>query len=161
MLTNSLRLKAICYYLGKQIIMSKLTNSDNQDLFKILVAVAWIDGEVQPEERKFLEKIAAEQNLESTLEIQGLLSSHQATSTTKVYELLREYLGSNPSSDDYHDLLSAVSTLIYSDNDIAIEEASLLTEMQNLDPSNSVNPSVFDKLISKIQKLYQAGLSSV
>ncbi|WP_019507266.1 TerB family tellurite resistance protein [Pleurocapsa sp. PCC 7319] len=141
--------------------MSQSTNNNNQDLFKILVAVAWIDGEVQPEERKFLEKIAAQKNLESTVEIQDLLNSHQATSTAEVYELLKEYLGSNPSSDDYHDLLSAVSSLIYSDNDIATEEASLLTEMQNLDPTNSENASVFDKLISKIQQLYQAGLSSV
>ena len=141
--------------------MSQLTNNNNQDLFKILVAVAWIDGEVQPEERKFLEKIAAQKNLESTVEVQDLLASHQATSTAQVYELLKEYLGSNPSSDDYHDLLSAVSSLIYSDNDIATEEASLLTEMQNLDPTNSENSSVFDKLITKIQQLYQAGLSSV
>ena len=141
--------------------MSQLTNNNNQDLFKILVAVAWIDGEVQPEERKFLEKIAAQKNLESTVEVQDLLTSHQATSTAQVYELLKEYLGSNPNSDDYHDLLSAVSSLIYSDNDIATEEASLLTEMQNLDPTNSATPSVFDKLISKIQQLYQAGLSSV
>ena len=141
--------------------MSQLTNKNNQDLFKILVAVAWIDGEVQPEERKFLEKIAAQQNLKSPEEVKSLLASHKATSTSQVYELLREYLGSNPSADDYHNLLSAVSTLIYSDNDIATEEASLLTEMQNLDPNNIESPSVFDKLISKIQQLYQAGLSSV
>ncbi|MDJ0573078.1 MAG: TerB family tellurite resistance protein [Pleurocapsa sp. MO_192.B19] len=141
--------------------MSPSTKSNDRDLFKILIAVAWIDGEVQPEERKFLEKIAAEQNLELTAELQDLLSSHQATSTAHCYELFREYLGSNPSSEDYQNLISAVSTLIYSDDDIATEEASLLTQMQNLDPNNSVNHSAFDKLIAKIQKIYQAGLSSL
>ncbi len=141
--------------------MSPSTKSNDRDLFKILVAVAWIDGEVQPEERKFLEKIAAEHNLGSTVELQDLLSSHQATSTAQCYELFREYLGSNPSSEDYQNLISAVSTLIYSDDDIATEEASLLTQMQNLDPNNSVNHSAFDKLIAKIQKIYQAGLSSL
>ena len=40
--------------------MSQLTKN-NQDLLEILIAVAWIDGEIQPEEKKFIEKIAGEQ----------------------------------------------------------------------------------------------------
>ena len=141
--------------------MPQLAHNNNQNLFKILIAVAWIDGEVQPEERKFLEKIAAEQDLELTAELQDLLASHQATSTSQCYELFREYLGPQPNSEDYQNLLSAVSSLIYSDNDIATEEASLLTQMQNLDPSNLGKHSAFDKLITKIQEMYRAGLSSV
>ena len=140
--------------------MTQSTTNDNQDLFKILVAVAWIDGEIQAPERKFLEKVAAEQNLESAA-VQDLLTTHQATSTEQCYELLKAYLGSNPNAEDYQKLLSAVSTLIYSDDDIATEEASLLTQMQNLDPNNPANNSTFDKVIGKIQKLYRAGLSAV
>ena len=138
--------------------MSQLTQNNSQDLFKILVAVAWIDGEIQSEEKDFLRKIAAEQNLEFS---EALLTNHQATSSEECYNLLRQYLGSHPNSEDYYNLLSAVSTLIYSDNDIATEEASLLTQIQSLDPQNSASNSTFDKLIGKIQKLYQKGVKSV
>ena len=55
-------------------------------------------------------------------------------------------------------LLSAVSSLIYSDNDIATEEANLLTTMQNIDPQNYQKRSTLDRVIGKIQKLYRAGL---
>ena len=136
--------------------MSKLAN--NRDLFEILVAIAWIDGEIQPEEKEFLTQIAAEQNLEVS---EDLLTNHKTTSSDRCYDLLRDYLGSNPNVEDYNQLLSAVSTLIYSDNDIATEEASLLTKIQNLDPQNSASNSSFDKLIGKIQKLYRQGVKKV
>ena len=137
--------------------MSKLTNKD-RDLFEILVAIAWIDGEVQPEEKEFLTKIAAEKNLELS---EDLLTTPQVKSSDRCYDLLRNYLGSHPNLDDYNHLLSAVSTLIYSDDDIATEEAALLTKIQNLDPQNSTSNSALDKLIGKIQKLYKKGVSSV
>ena len=137
--------------------MSKLTKN-NRDLFEILVAIAWIDGEIQPEEKEFLTQIAAEQNLELS---EDMLTNHQATSTDRCYDLLRDYLGSHPNIEDYNNLLSAVSTLIYSDNDIATEEASLLTKIQNLDPQNSTSNSTFDKIIGKIQKLYRKGVKNV
>ncbi|MBE9043886.1 TerB family tellurite resistance protein [Pleurocapsales cyanobacterium LEGE 10410] len=138
--------------------MAQLTEN-NQDLFEILVAVAWLDGEVQLEEREFLEKIAAQQNLKSAAEVQDLLANHRTTSSAECYQLLEKYLGSNPNLADYQNLLSAVSSLIYSDNDIATEEASLLTQIQNLNPDNLKDHSAFDNLIGKIQKLYRAGLN--
>ena len=141
--------------------MSQLTKNRDRDLFKILVAVAWIDGEIQPEERKFLEKIAAEQNIDLSSEIEELLATPQVTSTEQCDRLLREYLGSNPTPEDYQNLLSAVSSLIYSDSDIATEEASLLTQLQNLDPQNNEPNSKINKLIARIQKIYQTGLKRV
>lgn len=133
-------------------------SENNRDLFKILVAVAWLDGEIQLEEREFLEKIAAEQNLKSATEVRDILANHRATSSEECYKLLEKYLGSNPNPEDYQNLLSAVSTLIYSDNDIATEEASLLRQIQNLDPARLKSNSAMDKLIGKIQKIYRAGL---
>ena len=141
--------------------MSQLTQNTDRDLFKILIAIAWIDGEIQPEEKEFLEKIADQQNLQLSSEVEELLANNQASSTAKCYELLREYMGSHPSQEDYQHLLSAVSSLIYSDNDIATEEAALLTQIQNLDPNNSQSNSTLDKLIAKIQKIYQKGLKQV
>ena len=133
-------------------------STNERDLLEILVAVAWIDGEIQPAEQKFLEQIAQEQT-ESATELQSLLSQHQDSSLEKCYRLLEQYLGANPNPADYDNLLTAVSKLIYSDDDIATEEASLLTKIQNLDPNNLKAHSTFDRAIAKIQKLYQKGLN--
>lgn len=139
--------------------MTQVIKNNNQNLLQILVAIAWIDGEIQSEEKEFLSKIALEGNICSAAELDKMLEQNQDSSSEKCYQLLTAYLGKNPSSEDYNNLLSAVSRLIYSDNDIATEEASLLNKIQNLDPQNSSQNSVFDKVISKIQNLYQAGLS--
>ena len=137
--------------------MAQSTKSD-RNLLEILVAVAWIDGEIQPEERKFIEKIAVEQNIGSATEIEDLLNNYQDSSSQQCYQLLEQYLGNSPEPDDYNNLLSAVSSLIYSDNDIATEEANLLTTMQNIDPQNYQKRSTLDKVIGKIQKLYRVGV---
>ena len=134
------------------------SRKNDRDLLEILVAIAWIDGEIQPEERKFLEDIAVERNLQSPTELQDLFEKQQNSSAEQCHRLLEKYLGSNPNPADYESLLSAVSKLIYSDSDIATEEAALLTKIQNLDPQNSQSRSAFDKVIAKIQRLYQAGL---
>ena len=129
-----------------------------RDLLEILVAIAWIDGEIQAEEREFLEKIAREHNLKSPTELQDLFKKHQNSSTEECYQLFKKYLGSNPDPTAYDSLLSAVSKLVYSDDDIATEEAALLTKIQNLDPQNLKSRSTFDKAIAKIQQIYRAGL---
>ena len=136
--------------------MAKSTKSD-RNLLEILVAVAWIDGEIQPEEREFIEKIAVEQ-IGSATEVEDLLNNYQDSSQEQCYQLLEQYLGNSREPDDYNNLLSAVSSLIYSDNDIATEEANLLTTMQNIDPQNYHKRSTLDKIIGKIQKLYKAGV---
>lgn len=135
--------------------MVQSTKSD-RNLLEILVAVAWIDGEIQPEEREFIEKIAVQ--IGSAAEVEDLLNNDRGSSPQQCYQLLEQYLGNSPEPDDYNNLLSAVSSLIYSDNDIATEEANLLTTMQNIDPQNYQKRSTLDKVIGKIQKLYKAGL---
>lgn len=139
--------------------MVQSTKNNNQNLLAILVSIAWIDGEIQPAEEKFLAQIATEQNLDSTIKLQDLLAQYQDSSLEKCSQLLEQYLGANPTLADYEHLFGAVSKLIYSDDDIATEEASLLTKMQDLDPSNLKTHSTFDQAILKIQKLYKAGLN--
>lgn len=141
--------------------MSQLTKDNNRQLFQILIAIAWIDGEVQSEEKKYLHEIATEQGLGTEAEIQELLSNTKSTSNTECYRLLEQYLGANPTKEDYHNLLSAISALVYSDGDIATEEAELLTQIQELEPDNSSNNSIFEQLLSKIQKLYQSSLRAI
>ncbi|MEM7594118.1 MAG: TerB family tellurite resistance protein [Cyanobacteria bacterium P01_A01_bin.83] len=137
--------------------MSQLTKN-NQDLLEILIAVAWIDGEIQPEEKKFIERIASEQNISLTTELQTLFANYKDSSLEQCYQLLNQYLGTNPNLEDYEHLLTAVSKLIYSDNDIATAEASILTQLQNLDPRNLKSNSAFDQAIHKIRQLYRAGI---
>ncbi len=141
--------------------MSDANKSHSKQLFHILVAAAWIDGEMQSQEQKYLQKIAKEQNLLEEQEIQDLLSSDRPISSAKCYQLLENYLGDNPTSENYQDLLSAISSLVYVDDNIATEEAKLLTQLQELGANNTTSNSVFNKLLSHIQKLYKKGLASV
>lgn len=139
--------------------MTQLAKNNSQELLEILVAIAWIDGEIQPEEREFLAQIVAEQNIASTGKLQDLIANYQGASLAKCYQLLEKYLGDNPNPTDYENLVTAVSKLIYSDDNIATEEALILTQIQNLNPENLKSNSAIDKTISIIQKLYQVGLS--
>ena len=142
--------------------MSWPTNDDkNKQLFEILVGAAWIDGEIQPEEKEYLYKIGKQQGLTEETEIQELLSNSNGMSPAKCYQLLENYLGNSPKPEDYHHLLSAISTLVYSDGDIATEEAQLLNQLQELEPNNPPLNSVFDKVLSQIRKLYQKSLASI
>ena len=138
--------------------MVQSIKKSDRDLLKILVSIAWIDGEIQPEERKFLEKITVENEMASAGSLPDLLAQYQDSSTEQCYRLIEEYVGSNPNLADYNNLLNAVSKLIYSDDDIAIEEAELLTKLQNLDPQHSQQNSTLNRVITKIQQIYKKAL---
>jgi hypothetical protein len=68
---------------------------------------------------------------------------------------VRDYLGDRPSLEDYESLIEAISGLIYSDGDVAIEEAKLLTKLQELGRLNDSNQPAFNALLKQIQKLYR------
>ena len=138
--------------------MVQSVNKGDRDLLEILISIAWIDGEIQPEEKKLLEKITVENDLASPAELPKLFAQYKNASTDQCYRSIEKYVGSNPSLTDYNNLLNAVSKLIYSDNDIATEEAELLTKLQNLDPQHSPQNSTLDRVIAKIQQLYQKAL---
>ena len=87
-----------------------------------------------------------------------MLAQNKDSTVEKCDRLLAEYLGSNPHPEDYDNLLTSVSKLIYSDDDIATEEANILTKIQNLDP-NSPSKSTLSRITKKIQELYQLGLN--
>ena len=57
-----------------------------KQLIKILIGAAWIDGIIQPEERKYLHRIAAEYNLAEDPELQPLLSELKRVSTAQCYQ---------------------------------------------------------------------------
>lgn len=138
--------------------MAKPTIRTNEQLFKILVAAAWIDGDFQAEEKAYLNRVAKEKGLLKNKEIQSLLIDTQPISNEKCYQWLDEYLGNKPTAEVYHNLLSEIAGLVYVDGDIAEQEAQLLTLLQDSDPSNKNLSSVFSPVLRTIRKLYRKGL---
>ena len=127
-------------------------------ILKILIGAAWIDGVIQPAERKYLHRVAQDFQLAEDPEIKPLLSELRPIQPVECYQWLEDYLGENHSTADYAELLEKVSGLIYSDGYVDIREAKLMEKVQNLDPENESDKSIFDKLLKKIQKLYRAAI---
>ena len=130
----------------------------NKQLMKILVGAAWIDGTIQPEEREYLRRQANINEIADDPEIRSLLSELVPVKPQQCYEWLANYLGENPSETAYEELLEAISALIYSDSDVQVSEARLLTKLQLLDPAVESSHSVCDRLLLGIQKLYRQAI---
>lgn len=129
-------------------------NSSVKQLVKILIGAAWIDGKVQPEERQYLQRVAKENGIAQDPEIQPLLHEIVPVQPAECYNWVREYLGDRPTSEDYQRLIEAISALIYSDGEVATEEAKLLTRLQLLDPATGSHNSSHSAVLKAIQKLY-------
>jgi hypothetical protein len=131
--------------------------SQARSLMKILIGVAWLDGKIQPEERQYLAKVAQAHQLVGTdaltadPDLEALLAGKIAISPTDCEEWIQAYLGDRSIYDDDR-LLEAISGLIYSDGDVAVAEAKLLTNIQSSPSSDS---PAQQPLLTKIQQLYQ------
>ncbi|MEO0377381.1 MAG: hypothetical protein AAF329_22805 [Cyanobacteria bacterium P01_A01_bin.17] len=55
-------------------------------LIKILVATAWLDGKIQPEEQKYLQKVAQEAGVTDDHELKPLLYGLRPVSKEECYE---------------------------------------------------------------------------
>jgi len=135
-------------------------NASVKTLVKILIGAAWLDGKVQPEERNYLQQVAKEKDVAADPEIKPLLYEFRVVQPTECYGWVKEYLGDRPSAEDYQKLIEAISGLIYSDGDVAIEEAKLLTKLQSLDPANESPQSTYNAVLKEIQKLYRRWVES-
>jgi hypothetical protein len=135
------------------------TESQRRLLFKILIGVAWLDGELQPAERQYLTKVAETPPLAANRdpEIQSLLAGTTTVTLLDCEHWIQEYLGDKSIYDD--DLLiEAISSLIYSDGDVAIAEAKLLTNIQSTPTTDRSQPQ---SLVTKIRHLYQNWLQKI
>ena len=130
-----------------------------KQLIKILIGTAWIDGVIQPEEREYLHRIATNYQVENDPELKSLLSELKPVQAQECYIWLENYLGDNHQEEDYQELLEALSGIIYSDGDVQVQEAKLLTKLQELDPTHEQPKSSLDKLLEQIQKLYRKAIS--
>ncbi|MEM9543065.1 MAG: TerB family tellurite resistance protein [Cyanobacteria bacterium P01_E01_bin.42] len=129
-----------------------------KDLFKLLMAAAWLDGEIQVEEREYLHKMAREHDLSDDPEIRALLSEAKQIPIAECHAWAKTYLGDNPGQTNYEELLESLSALIYSDGDVHTEEAKFLVELQQLDPATTAPQSIFDGILKTVQKAYRAAL---
>lgn len=132
-----------------------VANSSVKQLVKILIGAAWIDGKIQPEERDYLQRVAKEKGVADDPEIQPLLYELRAVLPDECYTWVKEYLGDRPDPEDYQHLIEALSALIYSDGEVATEEARLLTRLQLLDPAMALSKSSNNNILKAIQKLYR------
>jgi uncharacterized tellurite resistance protein B-like protein len=129
--------------------------SSVKQLLKILIGAAWIDGKVQPEERQYLQKVAKENGIAEDPEIKPLLYEIVAVQPEECYNWVQDYLGDSPSQEDYQSLFESLSALIYSDGDVATEEAKLLSRLQVLDPAAGSHNLSDNAALKAIQKLYR------
>ena len=135
------------------------TPEKTKQLVKILVGAAWIDGIIQSQEREFLKKKVAENKLENDPEIKSLLSELKPVNSQEFYRWLEDYLGKNPTMQDYQNLLEAISALVYSDGDIDIQEAKLLSRLQDFEPSAQGGKNIVDHVMKTIRQLYTKAIT--
>ena len=127
----------------------------NQKLFKILVGTAWIDGIIQPEERKYLWRTAKELQLSEDPEIKILLSELKSVLATECYLWLEDYLERYCSVADYLELLEKVGGLIYCNGDVDIRETQLLEKIQRFDPNKRNSKTILECFLRRIRRFYQ------
>ena len=132
-----------------------VNNTNVKNLVKILIGSAWLDGKIQAEERKYLHQIAQEKNVADDPEIRPFLYELKTVQPSQCYEWVKEYLGDRPTTEDCQNLIEAISGLIYSDGDVAIEEAKLLTKLQSFKAENDSTSSGHTTVLKRIQKLYR------
>ena len=133
----------------------------NKQLLKILIGVAWIDGIIQMEERNYLKHILEYHGLSKDIELQYFLSELKPIKANQCYQWLEEYLGNNPTREDYQELLESLSALIYSDGDIQIQEAQLLNKLQFLDPSQNYYQLSFARTVKILQKMFRNAIDKI
>jgi uncharacterized tellurite resistance protein B-like protein len=135
-------------------------DSDVKFLVKILIGTAWIDGQIQPEERQYLHRIVQEKGMAEDPEISALLYEGRAVKPEVCYDWVKAYLGDRPSSESCRQLIEAISGLIYSDGMVANEEAKLLTDIQMVDLVSDAGPTDHS-VIQVIRNLYQRWVSTL
>ncbi|MGB3640809.1 MAG: TerB family tellurite resistance protein [Rivularia sp. (in: cyanobacteria)] len=128
---------------------------DVKQLLKILIAAAWIDGKIQPEERQYLQQIAQEKGIATDPEIKPWLYELVPIKPEECYEWVKEYLGSSPSAEDCQNLIEEIGGLIYSDGEVAIEEAKLLAKIQDLSNKSESNQKHLNIILQQVQKMYR------
>ena len=135
--------------------MTAIKTRKTKKLLKILIGAAWIDGVIEPEERRYLHRVATELDLVNDPDIQALLSEIKQVTPEECYRWIEEYTTDNPNVKDYYDLLEKISALVYSDGYVDVRETKLIEKLQLCDPTTKSCTNVLDKVLQKIQTMYK------
>jgi uncharacterized tellurite resistance protein B-like protein len=133
-----------------------MTNSHK--LLRVLIGVAWIDGQLQDTERSLILELAKKQGLAEDPVIIDLLNNmdDRSIQLADCQRWIHDYLGDRPSSANYQQLLEDLSSIIYSDSDVATAEAQLLMNYQQLDPLlKPTDLTVGQTILAKLRTVYQ------
>ncbi|AFY55991.1 hypothetical protein Riv7116_3539 [Rivularia sp. PCC 7116] len=132
-----------------------VSNPEIKQLLKILIAAAWIDGKVQPEEREYLQQIAKSKDIATDPDIKPWLYGLVPIKPEECYQWVEEYLGTSPSVEDCQNLIQEIGGLIYSDGEVAIEEAKLLAKIQDLSAQSESKQGKLNIILKQVQKMYR------
>lgn len=138
------------------------TQSDTKTLLRILIGTAWIDGEIQPEERKHLNRVVTETGLAGDADIRPLLNGLVEVKPQQCYEWVEAYLGEHATLDDCRRLMESISALIYSDGVVDLEEAKLLNRLQTFslqgfeDAQESSPKALAKKVVHTLRQFYRS-----
>lgn len=130
-----------------------ITDSSVKSLVKILIGAAWIDGVIQPEERQYLRHIAEDKGIANDPEIKPWLYELVQVKPDEFYQWVHEYLGDRPSNEECENLIQTISGLIYSDGEVATEEAKLLNKLMKIHDDS--NQPIANTVLKQVQKLYR------
>jgi uncharacterized tellurite resistance protein B-like protein len=130
------------------------TQFQAQLLVKILIGVAWLDGEIQPEERQYLIKVAQSHDLDYDTEIHPLLDGTRKVTQAECEQWIQDYR----SLHDDNQLLEAISGLIYSDGEVAMAEAKLLMNIQSTPSGAQLDRQ---PLVTKLRQLYKKFITTM
>ncbi|NJN30500.1 MAG: TerB family tellurite resistance protein [Synechococcales cyanobacterium RM1_1_8] len=126
-----------------------------KDLLKILIGAAWIDGSIQIEERQYLRQLAQEQGLAEDPELKPYLYELVQVKPEQCHRWIEDYLGKHPDLERCSSLLEAIAGLVYSDNNIEVEEAKLLSHIQAIETTCSVEKPSAKAILATIQNFYR------
>lgn len=141
-------------------ISPPLDATQTKALLKILIGAAWLDGVIQPEERRYLHKMAQGNQLAQDPEIKKLFSEAQPIAPADCMQWIMAYLRQYHTDADYQALLESLSALIYSDGDVQVEEAKVLMQVQEMAPQLGERTGVVPKILTAIQTLYKRAVQS-
>ncbi len=117
----------------------------DKELFKVLVAVAWIDGDVSEEENVYLTGLAYKCDLNDDPEVQDLLKFEQPIPFKDCLDLIRSYLDGHRSEEMFNQMVKSIKSLIKSDGVVASEEQAFL-QVSNFLHEVHENPQIVAQL---------------
>ncbi len=99
-------------------------------MMKVILAAAWADGTLQPEELPTLKQTILALGLAESEETKVLVQTPISPSVYRHF--FQDYLKLHPSDQERQYLLDLVTQVIYADDQVSVEEAYILEELREI-----------------------------